>query len=185
MKDNFSAQASAYARFRPTYPPELIAELVALAPARQAAWDCATGNGQVAYALAEYFEEVLATDISAKQLAQARQHPRIQYQLEPAEKCSAPDQSFDLIVVAQAIHWFDFEGFYAEVRRVLRPGGVLALVGYGVFSTENAALNAVIDHFYREITGPYWDPERRHIDEEYRTILFPFEQITMPDCNFF
>ena len=181
MKDNFSSQAGAYARFRPQYPPELIAELVALAPARQAAWDCATGNGQVAYALAEHFEQVLATDISAKQLALAKTHPRIQYREEPAENCSASDHSFDLIVVAQAIHWFDFERFYAEVRRVLRPGGVLALVGYRMFRTENSALDAAIDHFYEHITGPYWDPERRYIDEEYRTIPFPFERIDLPE----
>ncbi len=180
MKDNFSTQAAAYAKFRPNYPPELISQLAALAPQQQSAWDCATGNGQVALALTAYFEQVLATDISEKQLQQARPHPHIRYALEPAEKCSAPDQSFDLIVVAQAIHWFDFERFYTEVRRLLRPGGVLALIGYGLFRTGDAGVDAVVDHFYKNITDPYWDPERRYIDEAYRTIPFPFEEIEMP-----
>lgn len=180
MKDNFSSQAAEYARFRPSYPPELIRALAALAPAHRTAWDCATGNGQVALLLAEHFDRVWATDISAQQLAQAPAHPRIYYAQEPAERCSAPDGLFDLIVVAQAVHWFDFETFYAEARRLLAPGGVLALVGYGLFQTGTPALDAVIGHFYREVIGPYWDAERRYIDEGYRSLPFPWEEITLP-----
>ena len=183
MKDNFSVRASAYARFRPTYPPELINYLAHLPPAKHAAWDCGTGNGQVAVQLAEYFDEVFATDISEKQVREAPAHPRIRYALEPGEQCSAPDDAFDLIVVAQAIHWFDFDRFYAEVRRVSKPGGVLAVVGYGLFQTDSSALNEVIRQFYTEIVGPYWDPERRYLDEAYRTIPFPFEEIRTPEFS--
>lgn len=184
MKDNFSAQASLYARFRPVYPPELIRHLSGLAPGRSAAWDCGTGNGQVALQLAEHFEQVYATDISEKQLGQAPQHPRIRYALEPAEQCSAPDRAFDLIVVAQAIHWFHFDRFYVQVRRVLKPGGVLAVIGYGLFRTDSPEVNTLIhQQFYKEITGPYWDPERRYLDEAYRTIPFPFEEIPVPEFS--
>lgn len=181
MKDNFSTQASHYARFRPTYPPELIAHLAAAVPARGAAWDCGTGNGQVALLLAEHFESVYATDISAKQLNEAPAHPRIRYAVEPAEACQAPDGSFDLIVVAQAIHWFDFGRFYAEVGRLLRPGGLLAVVGYGLFHTDSTGVDAVIRRFYTAVIGKYWDPERRYVDEEYRTIPFPFREIALPE----
>jgi len=181
LKDNFSKQAAAYARFRPVYPPELIRHVISLAPGRRAAWDCATGNGQVALALADHFETVLATDMSAQQLQHARPHPRIRYAQERAEHCSAVDQSFDLITVAQAVHWFDFEPFFAEVQRVLRPGGVLALIGYSLFKTDDAGVDAVVRHFYENITGPYWDAERRYIDEGYRTIPFPLDEIAAPD----
>lgn len=183
MKDNFSTQAAGYARFRPAYPPELIRYLAGLAPARAAAWDCGTGNGQVAVQLADYFDTVWATDISAKQLNEAPEHPRIRYAVEAGEQCSAPDAAFDLIVVAQAIHWFDFDRFYAEVRRVIKPGGILAVLGYNLFSTDSADLDQVVRHFYTDTVGPYWDPERRHIDNAYRDIPFPFEERPVPEFS--
>lgn len=180
MKDNFSQQSAQYAQFRPVYPAALYDFLLPLAPGRRRAWDCATGNGQVAAVLADHFEQVDATDISAKQLEHALQRPNIRYAVGAAEKTDFPDAAFDLITVAQAAHWFDFDRFYPEAQRVLKPGGILALWGYGLLRTESEAVNERLDHFYREVTGPYWDAERRHVDAEYRSIPFPFTEIEAP-----
>lgn len=181
MKDNFSTQSAQYAQFRPQYPAELFDFLFARTPRFEAAWDCGTGNGQVAQVLAGRFRNVLATDISAKQLENAPPLPNVRYAAEPAEKCTAPDGAFDLITVAQAVHWFDFERFYAEVRRVLRPdGGLLALIGYGLLQFGDAVLDEPFEHFYRHTLGPFWDPERQLVDEHYRHIPFPFEELPTP-----
>lgn len=143
------------------------------------AWDCATGNGQVAGMLSEYFAEVVATDISEKQLDNAVQQQNITYKVEQAEQSSLKDNSVDLIVVAQAVHWFDFNPFYKEVQRVLRPEGIVALIGYGLIKTT-PALDVVIEQLYSGMLGKYWDPERRYIDAGYRTIPFPFQELDMP-----
>ncbi|MGQ3133668.1 MAG: class I SAM-dependent methyltransferase [Flavobacteriales bacterium] len=179
MKDNFSGHAAAYARFRPAYPPELIAFLRDLATHPATLWDCGTGNGQLAAALAPYFGRVLATDISENQLKNALQLPNIHYSRQAAESTDFDAQSVDMITVAQAIHWFDFDRFYAEVRRVARPGALLVLAGYGLIRIT-PALNAVIDEFYTGTVGPFWDPERHYIDEAYETVPFPFEEKEVP-----
>ncbi|MGB7843220.1 MAG: class I SAM-dependent methyltransferase, partial [Salinimicrobium sp.] len=133
-------------------------------------------NGQVATALADFFLEVKATDISKEQLAQAVQKSNISYSLQPAEKTDFPDSSFELVTVAQAIHWFDFEAFYKEVKRVLKPGGYLAVIGYGLFRS-NSETNRIIDHLYKNLVGPYWYPERQYLEEKYETISFPFKEV--------
>ena len=179
MKDLFSEQSAGYAAFRPVYPTSLYDFIYSLVPSTESAWDCGTGNGQVARQLAEHFNEVYATDISEKQLSVAVQKPNIRYSCQPAESTNFSQAQFDLIVVAQAIHWFDFEKFYAEVRRTIKPEGVLAVVGYGVLNT-NGKLNDIVDHFYRTTIGSFWDPERKHIDEHYKNIPFPFEEIKTP-----
>lgn len=179
MKDNFSTQAEIYAKFRPGYPRELFTFIASLVKDKHAVWDCATGNGQAATELAKHFELVYATDISDKQLENAVQKPNITYIKAPAEKTSFEDHQFDLITVAQAIHWFDFDAFYREVRRTLKPGGVLAVIGYGLLEGDEDVKNS-IDYFYRDVTGPYWDKERRYLDERYQTIPFPFNEITTP-----
>jgi ubiquinone/menaquinone biosynthesis C-methylase UbiE len=152
MKDNFSAQAKLYAQFRPTYPPELYSFILSLVEKKDKAWDCGTGNGQVAQVLAAHFKEVCATDISSKQLEQAPVLPNVLYRIEGAENSSFGDNSFDLITVAQAVHWFDFDKFYATVHRTMQPNGILALVGYGLLYT----------------------------DQNYRSLPFPFTEIEMP-----
>ncbi|HVU55755.1 MAG TPA: class I SAM-dependent methyltransferase [Puia sp.] len=179
MKDNFSSQSDKYARFRPTYPDALYHYLLSIVPARDNAWDCGTGNGQVAQVLAASFKKVFATDISRQQIENAFRHERIGYSVQPAENTSFPDDSFDLITVAQAIHWFDFDAFYREVIRTIRNKGVLAVIGYGLFRLS-PALDTIIAAFYRDVVGPYWDKERKYIDDNYRTIPFPFDEIETP-----
>lgn len=180
FKDHFSGHASAYAAARPDYPDELFAWLAGKAPACNCAWDCATGNGQAAQALARYFERVIATDASAEQIAHAAPCPRVEYRVVPAEAPGLEPSSVDLITVAQAVHWFDRPRFYAAAIQALRRGGLIAVWSYGLF-TINPALDAVIDSFYDDLIGPYWPPERKLIDAHYATLDFPFAEITSPE----
>ncbi|MGD9786339.1 MAG: class I SAM-dependent methyltransferase [Sulfuricellaceae bacterium] len=180
FKDHFSRQAADYAKYRPHYPPALLDWLAEQAPGRDLAWDAGTGSGQVAVELARLFERVVATDPSARQINNAEAHPKVEYRVEPAERSSLEDASVDLITVAQALHWFDFSAFYAEAERVLKPGGVLAAWCYGLFRTGSET-DAVLDVFYSETVGPYWPPERRLIEEEYRTVPFPLPETVAPE----
>ena len=179
IKDLFSQQAGLYALHRPTYPVELFQFVLQHVEHRDCAWDCATGNGQVAVVLSDHFKKVFATDISQSQLDQGQKKPNIQYAISPAEKTPFPDHYFDLITVGQAIHWFDFEKFYQEVRRVGKKGAWLAAWGYGLLRI-NSDIDPMIDEFYRDVTGPYWDPERTYVDQAYQTIPFPFQEIETP-----
>jgi ubiquinone/menaquinone biosynthesis C-methylase UbiE len=178
MKDLFSTQSNEYAKFRPTYPPALLQELISLCPSLDLAWDAGTGNGQFANLLSPYFARVVATDISEKQLTNAVQKPNIQYALSDSTHVSIADHSADIVTVAQAVHWFNFEKFYAEVRRVLKNNGILALVSYGLIHSD-PKVNEIIVDFYNNTLHGCWDPERRYVDEEYRTIPFPFEEIPL------
>ncbi|GAB3824485.1 class I SAM-dependent methyltransferase [Pontibacter rugosus] len=182
MKDNFSGHAADYAKYRPQYSTELISYLVSLAPAQHLAWDCATGNGQMAGMLSEHFAEVVATDMSEKQIQNAVPMPNITYKVEPAEQSTLADASVDFVVVAQAVHWFEFDKFYKEVKRVLRSEGVLALVGYGLISVSSE-VDKVLQELYEDILGEYWDPERRYIDAAYKTIPFPFQELEVPELS--
>ncbi|MDT3402455.1 class I SAM-dependent methyltransferase [Mucilaginibacter terrae] len=180
MKDNFSTQSDHYAKYRPTYPPELFDYLLSITPSHQTAWDCGTGNGQVAFELAKRFEQVYATDVSQAQIDNASQANNITYSVQPAEQTNFDNNFFDLIVVAQAIHWFDFEKFYNEVRRTVKANALLCVTGYGMIQVS-AEVDAVIDHFYRNVIDSYWDAERKYVDENYQTIPFPFEEIEAPE----
>jgi ubiquinone/menaquinone biosynthesis C-methylase UbiE len=179
FSDHFSSQSGIYAEFRPEYPRALFEWLNGLCREHDRCWDVATGNGQAAAALAEYFNSVYASDASAKQVAEAAPHPKIQYVVEAAEKTALPDRSVDLVTVAQAIHWFNHDRFYAEVERVVKPGGVVAAWGYGLHSIESE-IDGIVNHFYSAIVGEFWPPERRHIESELATIPFPFEAIRAP-----
>ena len=180
FKDHFSPQAKDYARFRPRYPSELFRFLASLPPARARAWDCGTGSGQAAVGLAGWFDEVVATDASQKQIDSATRHPRVLYRTAPAENSGIESDSIDLTVVAQALHWFDLDRFYEEVRRVSRPGGILAAWTYDLFRIT-PGVDAVVHHYYKEIVGPYWPPERKWVEDRYRTIPFPFPELPAPD----
>jgi SAM-dependent methyltransferase len=175
-KDNFSAQAHLYAIYRPVYPQALYNYLYSHIKEFDNAWDCATGNGQVAIELAKCFENVYATDISQKQLDNASAKDNIHYSLQRAEETTFADNFFSLITVAQALHWFKFDAFNAEAKRVLKPNGVLAVWLYDVLSV-NADVDKYFTHFYKVTTDPYWDPERAYIDEHYKSIPFPFSDV--------
>lgn len=179
FKDHFSKQARDYERYRPRYPPALAAWLAEVAPARGLALDLATGNGQAALDLAAHFECVLASDGSAAQLAHAQPHPRVRYLRHFAERLPYRDGCADLLAAAQAAHWFDSARFHAEARRVLRPGGICALWTYEKFRVS-AAIDACVDAFYADVIGPYWPPERRHVEQAYRTLPFPFDELQAP-----
>ena len=178
-KDLFSTHASIYAAFRPTYPKELYDFIFSRLNGRQKAWDCATGNGQVAGYLADYFREVYATDISQQQLNNAVKKDNIFYSVSPAEKTGFSDHEFDLITIAQALHWTDRDGFYNEARRVGKEGSLLAIWGYA-FLTINPDIDKITMNFYTNIVGPYWDEARRLVEEEYRSLSFPFKEIESP-----
>ena len=179
FKDHFSKQAALYAKYRPGYPADLFADLAALAPSRDLAVDVATGSGQAALGLADHFARVIACDASAAQLAGATPHERVEYRVTTAEELDLPDACADLVAVAQALHWFDFDRFFARVRAVLRDGGVIAAWSYRLH-TVNDAIDPLTHDFYENIVGPYWPPERAHVEAEYRTIPFPFDEIPMP-----
>jgi SAM-dependent methyltransferase len=179
FQDHFSGHAAAYASHRPGYPPELFGWLAAQVPAHSLAWDCATGSGQAALGLAAQFERVVATDAAAAQLAHAGAHARVDYRVAAAEASGLAAASVDLVTVAQALHWFDLDAFYREARRVLRPGGALAVWCYGLCEVD-PAIDALLGWFYRELVGPYWPPERRHIDARYADLAFPFAEQPVP-----
>ncbi len=182
MKDNFSVQSDEYAIYRPHYPKEIFNFLFSHTKVNETAWDCATGNGQVAVELAKHFKKVYATDISEKQISNAPLIKNIIYKIEPAEKTSFPDNLFDLITVAQAIHWFNFDMFYKEVYRTIKNNGLFAAISYSLCKSDNDT-DRLLLHFYKNITGPYWDPERKYIDEKYQTIPFPFTEIETQEFN--
>jgi SAM-dependent methyltransferase len=179
FKDHFSAASDLYAAYRPDYPAALFAWLATQCTARAAAWDCATGSGQAARGLAAHFRDVIATDASAEQIRHAAPHPAIDYRVATAEASGLPGHSVDLVSVAQAAHWFDLPRFYAEVGRVLRPGGLLALWGYGRMELPGE-LDTPFQRFYAETVGPWWPPERKLIDDAYRSLDFPFAEIAAP-----
>ncbi len=181
-KDRFSEHASSYAAFRPMYPKALYQYLSALLTSKQLAWDVGCGNGQVAFDLAAFFEHVVATDISAKQLQYAKQAANIIYKVAPAEESGLEDSSVDFVAVGQALHWFDFERFFQEVKRVAKPHAVVAAWGYGLLQIH-PQIDAAVHAFYTKKVGPYWDAERRWVDEAYQSIRFPFAEIQAPSFS--
>ncbi len=178
--DHFSPVAGQYATFRPSYPAALFDWLASIAPQRLLAWDCGAGSGQATAALAARFEQVLGTDISAAQLASAPRLPNVEYRAAAAEASGLPDHCADLVTIAQALHWFDLPQFYAEVRRVLKPQGVVAAWGYNRLRIAQPEVQRIVDRFYEQTIGSYWPPERVHVENGYRDLDFPFPRIAAP-----
>ena len=179
FNDHFSDVAAAYAAHRPSYPAAVVDFLARLAPATRLAWDAGCGSGQLSRLLAGPFERVVATDASPEQIARAAPHPKVEYRCAAAGVSGLRDSVVDLATAAQAAHWFDLPAYYAEVRRVARRGGIVALISYGVV-TAGADLDAVIQPFYRGVLAAYWPPERRHVDDGYRSLPFPFAELDAP-----
>jgi len=176
FKDHFSGHAVEYAKFRPHYPDELFEHLASISPRHELAWDCATGNGQAAVGMARHFEKVIATDASAQQIESAEPDERISYRISPAEASGIDSASVDLILVAQALHWFDLDRFFTEAKRVLKDDGVLAISSYKVLEITSE-IDVIIWKFYRETTGPFWPPERDLVETDYKNIEFPFPEL--------
>lgn len=178
FKDHFSTHASAYAARRPGYPRALVDFLAAEAPSRDVAWDCGCGSGQLSVPLADGFERVIATDASAEQIAHATPHERVEYHTAPAEHTGIAGRSVDLVIVAQAAHWFDLPKFYDEVRRVAKPRALVALITYDWVEVSDA-VDRVVRDFYSAIAR-YWPPERKMVEDGYASLDFPFEEIEHP-----
>ena len=182
FKDHFSRASERYSRYRPAYPRALFAHLASLAPARERAWDCATGTGQAALGLADFFDDVRATDASPQQIAAAVERPRVRYAVAPAESSGLAPGSVDLISIAQALHWLRLDTFYAEVRRVAKPEAVVAAWCYEIAAIE-AEVDAIVARLYHEIVGEFWPPERKAIEQRYETVPFPFEPLPAPEMR--
>jgi SAM-dependent methyltransferase len=178
--DRFSVQSRTYKEFRPTYPETLYKYIYANCFSKVTCWDCGTGNGQVAAVLSDTFDQVFATDISLQQIKHAVPKPNIKYSVQRAEITSFPNQYFDLITVAQAIHWFDLPAFNKEVNRLLKPNGLIAIWGYGLLKI-NLEIDVIVNHFYQHIIGAYWDKERAYIDLNYSNIPFYFDEIDIQE----
>ena len=179
FKDHFSTRSADYSAYRPTYPHALVDYLAGLCQTSDCALDVGCGTGQLSVLLANRFSRVIATDASAQQIEQAEAHERVRYRVAPAERSGLPDGSVDLIAAAQAAHWFDLPAFYGEAHRVRRPGAILALITYGVLQADSD-IDPAVQHFYKHVVGPYWPPERRHVEEGYRSFDFPFDELRAP-----
>src|SRR6266576_1606607 len=178
FKAHFSRQAADYAKFRSGYPQEVFDYLASVAPSRQLAWDCATGNGQAAVELETVFDHVIASDASKKQISNAQPHERVEYRVAPAENSGIKSATVDLIMIAQALHWFDLNRFYAEARRVLKPNGVLAASAYNLLHIE-PAIDEVVNRYYYKVVGPFWPAERKLV-EQFADLPFPFHNVDAP-----
>jgi SAM-dependent methyltransferase len=178
FKDHFSKQAADYAKFRPRYPQKLFDYLGSIAPSRQVAWDCGTGNGQAAVGLASVFDHIIATDASERQIANAQSHEKVDYHVAPAENSGIEAETLDLIMVAQALHWFDLRRFYGEVRRVLKNNGVFAASAYNLLHVD-PAVDAIVNRYYYDVVGPFWPPERKLV-EQFADLRFPFREVDAP-----
>lgn len=178
--DHFSKVATRYADFRPHYPAALFDYLATLASKDSCVWDCACGNGQATGDLAARFLKVFATDASQEQIASAKPFPNVEYRVALAEQSGLSGGSVQLLTIAQALHWFDFPKFYPEAKRVLSPAGVIAAWAYGINQVEGEPVNEIVQDFYDNVVGPFWPPERRLVEDGYRSIPFPFDEIAPP-----
>ena len=179
FKDNFSKHSDIYLKYRPHYPVGLFSYLSSLTAQHDLAWDCGTGNGQAAIALTGFYDIVVATDPSGQQINNAIPHHKVCYKVEKAEHSSIPSHTADLLTIANALHWFDFDLFYKEANRVLKPGGIIAAWCYEV-PTISPAINPILRHYHDHTLNNYWQPENRLVEKGYATLTFPYDIIDAP-----
>jgi len=179
FKDYFSPVASQYATSRPSYPADIFRFVGETAKGRSKVWDCATGNGQAAVDLSDWFEDVYATDASSSQIERAKKRPNIHYSVQLAESTDFPDQYFDVATVAQALHWFDLERFSIELCRVLKPGALFVVWGYAFFSIDDD-LDQIFRKWLLDVIRPYWAVENRTNWTGYAGIRLPLTSIPTP-----
>jgi len=180
FRDLFSEHAPDYATYRPRYPTALFTWLAGQVGRHELAWDAGAGTGQASIALAAHFRRVIATDASAAQIQEAARHPNVEYRVARAESSGLPSGAADLVLAAQALHWFDVDAFFAEARRVAVPEGVVAVCSYGRLSIGDRGLDRALDRFYDDVVGPWWPPERRLVENGYATLSFPFSELAPP-----
>ena len=182
FKDHFSHDSSSYSKHRPGYPDSLFSYLSLISRQHQKAWDCATGSGQSAMQLAKYFQTVIATDASESQIKKAYRQENIHYTVAAAESSAIKNSSLDLITVAQALHWFDIPAFTTEIERTLKPGGILAAWSYNLLKV-NPDVDEYITYLYGKLLAQYWPAERKIVENAYKSINFPFEELAAPEFN--
>jgi ubiquinone/menaquinone biosynthesis C-methylase UbiE len=182
FKNHFSDNSKKYSKYRPGYPGALFEFLSSVTPGHDLAWDCATGTGQAALELVKYFNKVIASDASEQQIKNTIQHEKISYNVAPAHKTTIAAESVDLITVAQALHWFEFNRFYGEAKRVLKRNGIIAAWTYNLVSVS-LEIDSVIKHFYINIVGEFWPPERKFVENGYESIPFPFHRLGSPSFS--
>lgn len=176
----FDDKSDLYAQARPQYPAELFAFMKTLIPNANTVWDCATGNGQAAAGLSKVFNHVYATDISDEQIANHLRLDNVAFSVSPAERTVFANNMFDLVNVAQALHWFDFDKFWPEVRRVLKPSGAFITYGYAWFSVT-PEIDALVESEVKSVIAPFWAPNNTLIMDGYKDVTFPFEKLNVPD----
>lgn len=180
-KDLFSKQSDLYAKYRPSYPAALYDHILSFVQEKNIAWDCATGNGQAANVLADHFQKVIASDISQSQIDKATKKDNIEYVVCAAESTPFTENTFDLVTVAQAYHWFDWNEFKKETTRVCKQGAIIAVWMYGGHRTDDEKINTLAKTFYEQTTHAYWEPERNHVESNYETTRFEYELLPTKD----
>eukprot|EP00026_Physarum_polycephalum_P012930 Phypoly_transcript_13281.p1 GENE.Phypoly_transcript_13281~~Phypoly_transcript_13281.p1 ORF type:complete len:268 (+),score=55.22 Phypoly_transcript_13281:82-885(+) len=142
---DYGKVSSLYAEHRPGFPPEFYERLARIIDVKgKRVLDIGAGPGIIALELAKRGAEVVGQDFSAEQIEAAKDlaqklglQDRCKFEVAPAEDTKQPDHYFDLVTAGTCWHWFNNEKACAEVRRVLKPGGLLLVASYLYVSTED------------------------------------------------
>jgi SAM-dependent methyltransferase len=182
MTEYFNVRSNDYKKYRPVYPKGLFDFLADTAPANDLAWDCGCGTGQATAALSDYFDKVIGTDVSKGQIKNAIKKPNIIYKVTSEKNSELKNKSVDLVTCAQSLHWLTLNKFYKEVKRVLKPDGIIAVWTYNLFRI-NKEIDGLIDKFYFDIIYSYWPEQRKHVETGYKELEFPFTKMSTPQFS--